>query len=244
MLSVSIRILFKSWSIKSFNIISEIKIMSYSKIWAYCLIIPSLIIALSSCKDSTTTAPIVDSLDPIYEVTLIPGSENTTITVNRSNEYYFTLDFRNIKSNKIMGDNIGEGWCIDWQKPIDSGGGVYNNIKLYSTFNVENWNPLNYLLNIKEQLKESDPGITNLELQIAIWSLRGFPEFNLNKIAVQDLPGRMHNDGQLTFDSQKVNQILQIVENGHKDFSFDPGTKFAVIAETPADVQTIITVVQ
>ena len=218
--------------------------MSYTNILAYSLIIPALIIAFSSCKDSTTTAPIVDSLDPIYEVSLIPGSENTTVTVNKSSESYFSLDFKNIGSNKVISDNIGEGWCIDWQKPIDSNGGVYSNIKLYSTFSVEEWNPLNYLLNIKEQLKDSDQDITQLEIQIAVWSLRGFPEFDLDKIDIHDLPGRMQNDGLVTFNTEKVKQILQIVEDGHKDFAFNPGTKFAVIAETPADVQTIITVVQ
>jgi len=218
--------------------------MTYKSISAYCLIIPALVLAFSSCKDSTTSAPIDDSLDPIHELTFVPGSENTTITVNRSSETYFSVEFKNIGSNNIMGDKTSEGWCIDWLKPINSNGGVYNNVKLYSTFNVEQWNPLNYLLNVKEELKAGDPGITQLEIQVAVWSLRGFPEFDLNKIAIQDLPGRMQNDGQLTFDTDKVNQILQIVENGHKDFSFTPGTKFAVIAELPADVQTIITVVQ
>lgn len=79
---------------------------------------------------------------------------------------------------------------------------------------------------------------------MAVWSLRGFPEFDLDKIDIHDLPGRMQDDGQPNFNIEKVKEILQIVENSHKDFSFSPGTKFAVIAETPADVQTIITVVQ
>jgi len=218
--------------------------MTYKSISVYCLIIPALVLAFSSCKDSTTSAPIDDSLNPIHELTFIPGSENTIITVNRSSEAYFSVEFKNIGSNNIMGDKTDEGWCIDWLKPIDSNGGVYNNIKLYSTFNVEQWNPTNYLLNIKEQLKAGDPGITHLEIQLAVWTLRGFPEFDLNKIAIQDLPGRMHNDGQPTFNAEKVKQILQIVEAGHKDFAFNPGTKFAVIAETPADIQTIITVAQ
>jgi hypothetical protein len=216
--------------------------MTYKYILAYCLIIPALLIAFSSCNDSTTSAPITDSLDPISEVSLIPGAENSTIIVNRSSETYFSVEFMNISSNKIVDNDIREGWCIDWQKPIDSNGGIYTNIRLYSTFNVEKWNPLNFLLNIKEQLQADDPEITFREIQIAIWSLRGFPKFDLDTINIQEIPGRMHDNGVPTFSVEKVKEILQIVENGHKDFAFIPGTKFAVIAETPVDVQTVITV--
>ena len=216
--------------------------MTYKYILVYCLFIPALLIAFTSCNDSTTTAPITDSLDPISEVSLIPGAENSTIIVNRSSETYFSVEFMNISSNKIIGNDIREGWCIDWQKPIDSNGGIYTNIPLYSTFNVEKWNPLNFLLNIKEQLKADDPEITFREIQIAIWSLRGFPKFDLDTINIQEIHGRMHDNGVPTFSAEKVKEILQIVENGYKDFAFIPGTKFAVIAETPVDVQTVITV--
>jgi hypothetical protein len=216
--------------------------MTYKYILAYCLIIPALLIAFSSCNDSTTSAPITDSLDPISEVSLIPGAENSTIIINRSSVTYFSLEFMNISSNKIVDNDIREGWCIDWQKPIDSNGGIYTNIPLYSTFNVEKWNPLNFLLNIKEQLKADDPDITQLEIQVVIWSLRGYPKFDLDSINIEDMPGRLHNNGVPTFSAEKVKEILQIVENGHKDFAFIPGTKFAVIAELPVDVQTVITV--
>jgi hypothetical protein len=216
--------------------------MAYKTISGYILTLTALLLIFSSCND--VTSPIDDSLDPVSEVTLISGSENTTIIVNRSTVSYFSIEFLNIQNNSTITNGEKEGWCIDWQKPIDASGGVYNNIKLYSTFNIEKWNSLNYLLNIKEQLKANDQEITNLELQIAVWSLRGFPEFDMNKVNLQDLPGRMHNDGLPTFSSDKVNEILQIVEDGYRDFTFSPGTKFAVIAETPADVQTVITVVQ
>jgi len=203
-----------------------------------------MLVFQAACNSITESGPINDSLEPVAEVAFISGTENTVLTVNRSQESYFSLDFSNVGSNSVIEDGIGEGWCIDWQKPIDSDGGVYNDISLYSTFHVEKWNPLNFLLNIKEQLKNSDPEITYREIQLAIWSLQGFPEFDLDTIELSDIPGRMLQDGEAAFNAEKVDQILQIVEAGYRDFAFIEGTKFAVIAETPADVQTVITVAQ
>ena len=210
--------------------------------------IPSLFVitlsffVMASCKGITSSSDVEDSLEPIEEVSFIDGTESTVLNVNRSSHYFFSLEFQNVGNNNIITNGVNEGWCIDWQKPIDSNGGVYNDIRLYSTFLVEKWNPVNFLLNIKEQLKETDPDITFREIQLAIWSLRGFPEFNLDDIELSDLPSRMLVNGQPAFNKEKVKQILEIVEEGYRDFEFTEGTYFAVIAETPADVQTVITV--
>lgn len=95
-----------------------------------------------------------------------------------------------------------------------------------------------------DDLKQADPELTYREIQAVVWSLRGLPEFNLNAISDEDLPSRLQSDGQANFSREKVNSILEIVDDGYEDFEFTEGTRFAVIAETPADVQTVITVVQ
>lgn len=207
----------------------------------YFVIILSIFL-MASCKQITSSSEVEHSLEPIAEVSFIDGTENTVLNVNRSNHFFFSLEFQNVGNNNKVENGVNEGWCIDWEKPIDSNGGVYNDIRLYSTFNVEKWYPLNFLLNIKEQLRETDPDITYREIQLAIWSLRGFPEFNLDDIELSDLPSRMLENGQPAFNAEKVKQILDIVEAGYGDFDFTEGTYFAVIAETPADVQTVITV--
>jgi len=198
---------------------------------------------LTACSESTSTSLVDDSLEPVAKVSFINGSENTVLTVNRSQNSYFSLDFENVGNNDVINNGTGEGWCIDWQKPIDSDGGVYSDIRLYSTFLVEEWNPLNYLLNIKEQLKTDDSEITYREIQLAIWSLQGLPEFELDNVEPDELPARMLENGQPAFNKDKVKEILDLVTEGHRDFDFVDGTKFAVIAETPSDVQTVITVV-
>ncbi len=206
----------------------------------------SLIFIISACSNSTSNeGDITDSLDPVEDVTPITGAENTTLNVNRGSDSYFELEFHSVQSNDVIADGmVGEGWCIDWEKPIESDDGSYSNIPLHSTFNVKSWNPLNYLFNIKEDLMNSDPDLTYREIQLVVWSLRGLPEFNLEEITVENLPARMRTDGEPNFSYEKVNSILEMVEAGYRDFEFTEGTKYAVIAVTPADVQTVITVVE
>ena len=218
--------------------------MNKKLLLGFGLLIITLLLAAPACKNLTTESNLDDSLDPVEEVTRINGANNATITVNRAENAYFKLNFSEISENSVIGNGEGEGWCIDWQKPIDSNGGVYTNIQLYSTYNVEKWKPINYLFNIMDQLKQDDPNITYLEIQIAIWSMRGNPAFDLDTIEVTDLPGRMHSGGEPTFIREKVDYILQVVESGYRDFVPTEGSRFAVIAETPADVQTVITVIE
>jgi len=203
------------------------------------------IIVFSSCIGSTNSGDdLSDSLDPVEEVEPIAGSENTTIIVNQSSDFYFSIGITGIQNNSVIEDGmVREGWCIDWEIPIDSNNGSYENVQLFSTYNVEKWNPLNYLFNIMDDLKQADSELTFREFQIVIWSLRGQPEFNLNEIQTSDLPSRLRNNGEPNFNIDKVNTILEIIEKGHEDFEFTEGTRFAVIAETPPDVQTVITIV-
>jgi hypothetical protein len=207
------------------------------------LLLAIILIAVPACKNLTTESNLDDSLDPVEEVTRINGASNSTVTVHRTQDTYFKLNFSEINDNSIIGNGDGEGWCIDWQKPIDSDGGVYTNVQLFSTYNVAKWNSINYLFNIMDQLKLDDPEITFLDVQIAIWLLRGNPAFDLDVVELTDLPGRMHSNGEPTFSREKAEYIVSVVESGYRDFVPSEGARFAVIAETPADIQTVITVV-
>jgi hypothetical protein len=202
-----------------------------------------LFLFVSSCEDAPTSNTIDESLQLVDNVASITGAKSVDISLIESQQSFFEITFSKIKSNNVIQDGTYEGWCIDWEKPINSNGETYSNIQLFSTYNVENWMPINYLFNILDDLKKSDPEITFREVQIAIWSLRGIPEFNLDKIEIEDLPSRMHENGETLFSREKVDKILEIVEAGYRDFVPTSNSRFAVIAETPADTQTVITVV-
>lgn len=222
------------------NFIALLKRTTVPATLIICLII------FSACINSSTNEEdISDSLDPIEDVVPIAGTESTTILVNKGSDAYFTLEFSEIQQNEVIANGFtGEGWCIDWKVPIESDGTTYSNIPLYSTFNVESWYPLNYLFNIMDDLYQADPDLTYREIQAVVWSLRGLPEFNLEAIPDQELPSRLQNNGQANFSREKVATILEIIESGYQDFDFTEGTRYAVIAETPADVQSVITVVE
>jgi hypothetical protein len=74
--------------------------------------------------------------------------------------------------------------------------------------------------------------------------LQGFPEFDLDEVSMDDIPSRMVTNGEPDFSIAKVKTILERVNNEYRNFNFAEGTKYAVIAETPANVQTVITVVE
>jgi hypothetical protein len=94
------------------------------------------------------------------------------------------------------------------------------------------------------ELKQADPDITYREFQAVVWSLRGLPEFNLEAVLDKDLPSRLREGDEANFSREKVATILEIIEAGYRDFEFTEGTRYAVIAETPFDVQSVITVVE
>jgi hypothetical protein len=208
-----------------------------------------VIIGGISCKKVTTgnSTEIIDSLEPIEAVTPVESGENVTliVNINAGKQAYFDLEFENIQSNSIIGNGEWDGWCIDVFKSIDSSDGEYNNVKLFSTDLVEKWMPINYLLNIQDELRADDEELTWLEIQVAVWSLRAYPKFNLDEVTLTDLPGQFHKDGEPLFSYEKVEDILALVDSEYKEFDYtQKGTKFAVVAELPVDVQTVFAVVE
>lgn len=201
-----------------------------------------------SCKNNVAgeDPELSESLDLVEEVSLVQGGGSATITVNlnKDNRAYFNLGFSNIGTNSVIANGVGDGWCIDVWKPINDDGGIYTDIKLYSTYKVDKWRPINFLFNIKEELQKNDPSLSWLEFQLVIWSLRTNPKFDLDEVNIEDLPGEFHTNGEPKFSVKKVNELLNIVESGYRTFNYPDGSKFAVIAAMPPDTQTVITFVK
>ncbi|WP_372906211.1 hypothetical protein [Rhodohalobacter sp.] len=220
------------------------KSIIYSKIYLLAIL---ALFSISCEKTVSGSEPdLSDTLDPVEGVTLIPGGDNATIQVNKNHQTaYFNLQLSDIGTNELIENGTKEAWCIDWTKPIQSSNTTYSGIKLYSTDMVDKWKPVNYLLNISQDLRSGDPDLTWREIQLVVWSLRANPEFDLNTVATEDLPSSFQTEnGERNFDAQKVTDILAMVEAGYEDFDFSSGTKFAVIAETPVDIQTVFVVVE
>ncbi|WP_441000599.1 hypothetical protein [Fodinibius sp. SL11] len=222
-----------------------------TKLFTTCFLAISLMFV--ACDNRLTSSnddekpDLGESLTPIEEMSLIEGANSATLIINidRDEDAYFDIDFSEIESNNIIGNGARDGWCIDVWKSINSNSGVYENIKLYSTHLVEQWKPVNYLLNIQGELRRIDAEISWLEIQLAIWSLRAYPKFDLESVTLEELPGQFRKDGEALFSYDKVYEILDFVNANFQSFDFEQaGVKFAVVAEMPVDVQTIITVVE
>ncbi|MCW9711705.1 hypothetical protein LQ318_02205 [Aliifodinibius salicampi] len=204
-------------------------------------------IYLTGCEDNSTTG-IEDSLETVPKVTAIEGAQNVDLKVNKGTNSYFTMDFSNIEPNNYINNGIYEGWCIAYDKPIDSDGQVQENLKL-SLAEDERWQPIRRLLGIKDHLLANNPDITYREIQVAIWALRDFPKFDLDKISVDDIPSRMVTNGEFNFSKEQVRNIVAEVKNqttqksksdGLTAQSYDELEKEICVVETDSDTQTVI----
>jgi hypothetical protein len=199
--------------------------------------------AILSCSELPVNQQIDDTHKVVEEVELITGAESAGITVNKHSHAMFHIEITDIDPDLEWIADDYTGWCIDWKKPIDSNGGQYAGLKLWSTNLVESWKPINFLVNQLDSLYEQDSELSYMEIQLAIWSLRGNPKFDLSKVVLSDLPGRFQRNGNPLFNKQKVQEILDYVDKNYMDFNFSENSKHAIIIETPVDVQTIIAIV-
>jgi hypothetical protein len=206
----------------------------------------------TACEESSTTGTSIEkSLEIVPKVTPIEGAQNASIKVNKDNQNsYFTIDFSNIEPNGYIANGIREGWCIAYDKPIDSNGAIQEGLKI-SLAEDERWQPIRRLLGVKDKLLANNPDITYREIQVAIWALRDFPKFDLDKISVEEIPSRLVTDGNFNFDKQLVRDIVQAMRNNdysllksktNRQFneSYDDLSKEICVIETDSDTQTVI----
>lgn len=193
------------------------------------------ILFLSACNNPGSS--LEESVQPYLELQTVDGASNVTMTVNRGAsqglDSYFALDFTNFESDGIVKEGLTEGWCLDYQKPIDQNNDIHEGIKMFNTFGSENWKPANYLMNIKNELKQNDPSITYKEIQVALWSLIEIPAFNIDKaLSEGTMPSRLMTNGSPNFSVEKTKGIINKVRNEVDEFVYKPGTPVIVYSNT------------
>ena len=194
----------------------------------------------SACNNPGSS--LEESVEPYLELESIEEASSTTVTVNKGETYgldsFFAFDLSNIKPNGIVSNGLKEGWCLEWNKPLDSNNGVQTDVKMFNTHGSDSWKPANYLMNIKDDLQSVDPELTYREIQVALWSLIEVPAFNIDK-ALQDgtMPSRMLTNGSPNFNVEKTKGIVNKVRNEVDDFVYKPGTPVIVYSNTASDDQ-------
>jgi len=190
---------------------------------------------LSACENPGSS--LEESVEPFLELQAIEGASNVTMVVNRGEakglDSYFAFEVRNIKSNGVVREGLKEGWCLEWNKPIRQNNDIHSGVEMYNTSGSKAWKPANYLMNIKDELKASDPDLTYREIQVALWSLIEEPRFNLDKILENDqMPSRLLKNGQPNFSVEKVKNIVDRVRSEVPNYEVKPGSPFMAFYHT------------
>lgn len=171
----------------------------------------------------------------------VEGTPTVTIhqgeAVGRDAWFEFTID--NIEPT-VLAPGVYDGWCMEWNKPIAQQGDVHENLRMYSTHGQERWKPLNYFLNIKDELKADDSTLSFLEFQAVIWVISEGPEFNLNTLSNDEIPSRLMKDGEPRFDKQKVLEIATDIKTNASSFEYGLNTTYAMFMQTGEDEQDVM----
>lgn len=195
---------------------------------------------LSACNNPGSS--LEESVKPYLELESIEEASSTTVTVNKGSarglDSFFAFDLSNIKPNGFVNNGLKEGWCLEWDKPLDSNNGVQTEVEMYNTHGSNSWKPANYLMNIKNALQSNDPELTYREIQVALWSLIEVPAFNIDK-ALQDgtMPSRMMTNGSPNFNVEKTKGIVNKVRNEVDDFVYKSGTPVIVYSNMSSEYQ-------
>jgi surface protein len=172
----------------------------------------------NACKDSVSPG-FKESFDLFTDLELIPGAEESVVTINKGtdevNDGYFKISVSNIQSNTHLLPGTHEAWCLEWKKNLRSSGDVHRGVKWYSSGNSDKWKPLNYLFSIRDELKRNDPSLTFREIQAVVWVLAGemgiAPEFDVMNLPVAELPSDLRSNGEVNFSRNKVADIARSV---------------------------------
>lgn len=207
----------------------------------FLLLIASVLIFVSC--DITSEKGLDESLEIVPELQSIDGADNVIMRVTKGEDIdsYFNLEFNNIESNSTITNGSYEGWCIVYDKPIDSNGGVYNGLKLLNTFGSKSFKPLNHFVNERYALRDQYPDITWREMQVLVWSvMNDLKSFDMDSVD-PSLLSRLHQDGQPLYNKDMVREILSKLKESVKDFKYEWWQDYAIVVDNGEDDQTVVT---
>src|SRR6056297_2018923 len=175
----------------------------YKKFIVILVLLSTALLLTNACNDSLS-AGFEESFDLFTDLELIPGTEESVVTINKgtddAKDGYFKISVNNIQSNTHLFPGTHEAWCLEWKKDLRSSGDVHRGVKWYSSGNNDKWKPLNYFFSIRDALKSNDPSLTFREIQAVVWVLAGemgiAPVFDVMNLPVAELPSDLRSNGE------------------------------------------------
>lgn len=187
---------------------------------------------IQSC-DISTTLDIENSLEFIESTVPIPAAQDVTMNIRdgESEGVHFLISLTSIDENNQINNGEKEAWCIEWDVPLVRE--TQHQVKLHSTQNKAYWNKMNYLLNEMDNFKEEFQELTWKEIQIVIWEIADYKEFDIDKIPEYPNLGRYYEDGEYKFDVDLTKEIIRRVRNNSDNV---PGEKYGIIVENQGQI--------
>ena len=207
--------------------------------------LPLLLLALPFMSCDMVDNPVKtfeEAVERVPDFNPIPGGENVTLRVTRDKKNsYFAIDMSNIGDNPIISDGLYQAWCVLYDIPINAVGEEYNGVKLYSTKGDEKWRQINYLLSKSFVYPTQIPGVTWKEIQIAIWALTDFRDFDLDNIDILSLDSDFRSGDQPLFDVSLARMIVNDVQKNAASFDYEKQAGQVILMETEKGTQNLIT---
>lgn len=201
-----------------------------------------------SC-DTTSSDNFEESIDVFSGLEPIAGATNSTMTVNSGDKVggdsYFQVEIDNVGEQSFLKPGTYGAWCLEWKKGMRSDNDEHEGVRWYATHNSEKWKPLNYLFVIRGELETTYPDLSIYDLQATVWTLAGnmgiAPEFDVDVLTVNELPGDVVQDGAPKFDKSRVKAIVQKVMSEYSTMKYKymaEGTT-GTVGETEGDEQDV-----
>lgn len=186
---------------------------------------------LSSCDSSQTVTPFEE--DPLtFDLPVVEGLGNLRMTVTDGEETLYKVKVDGLRQVSLPSAESRFGWNIFPENDYTTGSSVFSNMTLYTTKGSDNWKPVNYLLNIRDELIETDPSISRLEIQAAIWALSDHIDFDPESPALHQMPSKMVQNGSAAYNPAAVQQIVEKVESEYRGYDFTDFSVYAVLVKS------------
>ena len=167
------------------------------------------------------------------ELLVVDGGEDASLDVQKGDNSYYNLVLRNTGSNDHLSTGSKNGWTLNWKSPIDMDT-TYEGVTLYSTYDQNDWKPVNYLLNNRSEIKATTQGAGYKEMQAAIWMLLDFTEFDPETADASELPEDMQSNGEFAFDLAIAKSIVDVAVAEGNGFQYTSSSTYAVVAVSSA----------
>jgi probable HAF family extracellular repeat protein len=215
------------------HILSEDHEYHYGLKWFPTLLAGFLAIAFLSSCETVQNFPDEPETDPevMFDLPPVDGSGNLRMSISDGQESIYTVDVEGLRQVSIPASSTRFGWSIYPEDDISTGSSRYSNMTLFTTMGSSNWEPVNFLLNNRQALTESNPDITNLEIQAAIWALSDHLEFDHHNPDFSNLSAKMVRNGAPAYNALLVDEIIDRVQSEYRAYDFDDHSVYAVLVK-------------